>query len=143
MEHFFEPSGAIKQCFIEDCHRLGQLIYWHKQGRESIQVRQMNQFRWLLINETLQSVVEKRRPARLLFPHLQYLARLWQELEEPNKILELGLGGGAIRNYLQHTYPQSHLTSVDKNPDIIHCYKRYFGGHHDNNLRCFDYDISR
>ncbi|MBC7007403.1 SAM-dependent methyltransferase [Pseudoalteromonas sp. BZK2] len=138
MEHFIEPSGAVKHSFIEDCHRLGQLIYWHKQGNYSIQVRQLNQLRWLLINETLQSVIEKRRPARLLFPHLQYLAKLWQDLEEPKKILELGLGGGAIRNYLQHTYPDSQLTSVDKNPDIIHCYKRYFGGDHANNLHCFD-----
>ena len=64
MEHFFEPSGAIKHSFIEECHQLGQLIYWHKQGNYSIQVRQLNQLRWLLINETLQSVIEKRQPNR-------------------------------------------------------------------------------
>ena len=27
---------------------------------------------------------------------------------------------------------------MEKNPDIIHCYKRYFGGDHTSNLRCFD-----
>ncbi len=57
MEHFLEPSGAVKHSFIEECHRLGQLIYWHKQGNDCIQVRQLNQLRWLLINETLQSVI--------------------------------------------------------------------------------------
>lgn len=138
MEHFFEQNGAVKPHFINDCNRIGQLIYWHRQGKNSIQVRQLKQLRWLLINETLQSVVEKSRPSRLLFPHLQHLAKVWQPLAKPKKILELGLGGGAIRNYLQHTYPESKLVSVEKNPDIIHCYKRFFGGDHDTNLCCYD-----
>ncbi len=139
MEYFLEPSGTVKYRFIEDCHRLGHLLYWHKQGNNSIQVRQLKQFRWLLINETLQSVIEKHQPTKLLFPHLQHLAKLWQSLPKPTQILELGLGGGAIRNYLQHSYPNSQLISVDKNPDIIHCYKRYFSGKHANNdLYCFD-----
>ncbi|WP_404341462.1 spermidine synthase [Pseudoalteromonas mariniglutinosa] len=138
MEHFFEKTGAVKHSFIEDCHRIGQLIYWHKHGADCIQVRQLKQWRWLLINETLQSVVKKRHPEHLLFPHLQYLANLWLSLPAPKRILELGLGAGAIRNYLQHTYPDSKLMSVEKNPDIIHCYRRYFGGDYANNLRCFD-----
>lgn len=138
MEHFFEDNGAVKHSFIEDCHRIGQLLYWHKYGADCIQVRQHKQLRWLLINETLQSVVEKSSPSHLLFPHLQYLAQLWQPLPAPNAVLELGLGGGAIRNYLQHTYPDSQLLSVEKNPNIIHCYKRFFGGDHASNLRCFD-----
>ncbi|OUS71529.1 SAM-dependent methyltransferase [Pseudoalteromonas sp. A601] len=138
MENLIAGSGAVKHSFIEDCHRIGQLIYWHKHGSDSIQVRQHKQFRWLLINETLQSVVEKSRPSHLLFPHLQYLACLWQPLPAPKTVLELGLGAGAIRNYLQHVYPDSQLISVEKNPSIIHCYKRFFGGDHATNLRCFD-----
>lgn len=138
MEYLIAESGAVKQSFIEDCHQIGQLIYWHKQGADSIQVRQHKQLRWLLINETLQSVIEKSSPNRLLFPHLQHLAQLWQPLPAPKKVLELGLGGGAIRNYLQYNYPTSVLTSVEKNPDIIHCYKRFFGGDHRANLQCFD-----
>lgn len=138
MEYFIEDNGAVKHSFIADCHRIGQLLYWHKYGADCIQVRQHKQLRWLLINETLQSVIEKSRPNHLLFPHLQYLANLWQPLAKPHRILELGLGAGAIRNYLQHTYPNSQLMSVEKNPSIIDCYKRFFGGDHATNLRCFD-----
>ena len=113
---FLEPSGAVKHSFIEECHRLGQLIYWHKQGNDCIQVRQLNQLRWLLINETLQSVIEKRRPARLFFPHLQYLAKRWQELEAPKKVLELGLE--VVQFVIIYNTLTLKVTIVDKNPDI-------------------------
>lgn len=141
MENLFEDSGVVKHSFIENCHQIGQLLYWHKQGANSIQVRQHKQLRWLLINETLQSVIEKSSPNRLLFPHLQYLAKLWHPLTKPQTILELGLGGGAIRNYLQYSYPDSALMSIEKNPDIIHCYKRFFGGNDATNLQCSDAQV--
>jgi len=141
MENLIVSSGIVKHCFIEDCHRIGQLIYWHKHGADCIQVRQHKQYRWLLINDILQSVVEKSHPSHLLFPHLHYLSQLWQPLKPPRTVLELGLGAGAIRNYIQYTYPDSQLTSVEKNPNIIQCYKRFFGGAHANNLQCFDAQI--
>lgn len=119
-------SGLIKRHFIEHSSSLGQLIYWHNQHGVNIQVREYKQLRWLLINNTLQSVVLTGQPHALLFPHLSYLATLWQQLAAPKKVLELGLGGGAIRNYLLAQYPQAQITSVEKNRHIINCYQQFF-----------------
>ncbi|MEO2268792.1 spermidine synthase [Pseudoalteromonas pernae] len=138
METVIEHSGAVSEHFVADCTKIGHLLYWHRFGGNSIQVRQHKQFRWLLINQTLQSIIERSRPNHLLFPHLQIFAQYWQTLTPPKRVLELGLGGGAIRNYLHHTYPDTELISVERNADIIHCYKRYFGGAHDTTLRCAD-----
>ncbi len=138
MENLIVSAGIVKQSFIEDCHRIGQLIYWHKHGVDCIQIRQYKQFRWLLINDILQSVVEKNHPNQLLFPHLQSLACLWLPLAKPKKVLELGLGGGAIHNYIQHPYHDCQLMSVEKNASIIHCYKRFFYSAHASNLQCSD-----
>lgn len=138
METVIKHSGAVSEHFVADCANIGQLLYWHKYGCTSIQVRQHKQFRWLLINQTLQSIIERSRPNHLLFPHLQIFAQYWHTLPTPDRVLELGLGGGAIRNYLHHSYPDTELISVEQNPDIIHCYKRYFGGRHDTTLRCAD-----
>lgn len=138
MENLIVSAGIVKHSFIEDCHRIGQLIYWHKQGADCIQVRQYKPFRWLLINDILQSVVEKNNPSHLLFPHLQSLACLWLPLTKPQKVLELGLGAGAIRNYIQHTNPDCQLTSIEKNASIIDCYKRFFDGVNASNLKCSD-----
>lgn len=138
MQAFLTPEGIIANEFVRQSHKLGHLLYWHKQGKISVQVRQEKTLRWLLINDTLQSVIELNHPEHLLFPHLQLLARLWQLKPPPQDVLELGLGAGAIRDYLKAIYPDCKVSSVDNNPDIIHCYKRYFGGDPLCSLTCGD-----
>ncbi len=138
MQDFIIEPGTISNEFVHQSHQLGHLLYWHKHGKISIQVRQEKTLRWLLINDTLQSVIELNHPEKLLFPHLQVLAALWQKCPTPGKVLELGLGAGAIRDYLHISYPDCQITSIDNNPDIIHCYKRYFGGNPISNVSCSD-----
>ena len=138
MMNFMTAEGTVANQFVKQSHELGHLLYWHKHGSVSIQIRQDKTLRWLLINDTLQSVVERNHPENLLFPHLQQLARLWHLYTPPNKVLELGLGAGAIRDYLHTTYPDCDVLSVDNNPDIIRCYKRYFSGDHICAVACMD-----
>ncbi|WP_440056259.1 spermidine synthase [Pseudoalteromonas sp. T1lg65] len=138
MGDFITHSGTISNDFVNQSHQLGHLLYWHKQGRSSIQVRQEKSLRWLLINDTLQSVVELNHPEHLLFPHLQVFARLWQQLPAPQNVLELGLGAGAIRDYLNTTYPDCKITTIDNNPEVIRCYKKYFGGDPLCDVSCAD-----
>ncbi|ATC93166.1 spermidine synthase [Pseudoalteromonas tunicata] len=138
MKYVQADKGIIHPHFIAHCTEIGQLIHWQKQLGQNIQVRQYQQLRWLLINEVLQSVIEIDEPDHLLFPHLQVLADIWRTLDDPSSVLEIGLGAGAIRNYLQFHYPNTELITAEKNPEIIHCYKKYFGGHASNNLHCQD-----
>jgi len=139
MSDYINPqTGLINSLFINNSHRAGQLLYWHKYAGDHIQVREDEQLRWLLINETLQSVIKLNEPSTLLFPHLQCLAKHWKTLKAPNKILELGLGGGAIRNYLLNQYPQTNIISVEKNADIIDCYSQFFSSNKNEQLLCAD-----
>ncbi|WP_369621422.1 spermidine synthase [Pseudoalteromonas distincta] len=131
-------TGLLGDQFIENSHSIGQLIYWHKCSGDHIQVREHEQLRWLLINDTLQSVIDLNNPDLLLFPHLLCLGKHWQALKPPQKVLELGLGGGAIRNYLQHKYPKAKITSVEKNADIIDCYTQFFSSNKNEQLLCAD-----
>ncbi|ESP91937.1 spermidine synthase [Pseudoalteromonas luteoviolacea 2ta16] len=138
MQDFLTESGTVSNDFVAQSHQLGHLLYWHKHGKTSIQVRQEKSLRWLLINNTLQSIVELNHPEHLLFPHLQVLDDLWQKYPAPQRVLELGLGGGAIRDYLHSVHQDCQVISVENNPDIIHCYKRYFGGDHISEVNCND-----
>ncbi|NOU51917.1 fused MFS/spermidine synthase [Pseudoalteromonas sp. JBTF-M23] len=142
MHNFVTAGGTIANQFVQQSHQLGHLLYWHKHGDVSIQVRQDKTLRWLLINNTLQSVVERNHPERLLFPHLQILESIWKNLPCPENVLELGLGGGAIRDYLQAVYPQCKVFSVDNNPDIVHCYKKYFSTEQGCSVACMDADTA-
>ncbi|GAA58863.1 hypothetical protein P20652_0722 [Pseudoalteromonas sp. BSi20652] len=131
-------TGIINSHFIDNSHSEGLLLYWHKYNGDHIQVREHDNLRWLLINNTLQSVIDTTNPRALLLPHLQYLAVQWQTLTAPTKVLELGLGGGAIRNYLSNQYPQTEITSVEKNADIIDCYTQFFSSNKNELLLCAD-----
>jgi len=142
MEIFFSNSNTLSTDFVFQCHDLGHLIYWQKHGPISIQVRQEKQYRWLLINDTLQSVIDREDASSLLLPHLQSLAQLWHPLPAPKSVLELGLGAGAIRNYLELQYPEITVTSVEKDPEVIRCYKKYFDGDALSALVCEDAEIT-
>jgi len=141
MDYIKTKTGLISNNFIKHCNDIGHVIYWHKQYGQSIQIRQHKQLRWLLIDQILQSVIEKDNPEHLLFPHLKTLSEIWQTLAQPQSVLELGLGAGAIRNYLHLHYPKANIITVEKNSEIIHCYKKYFGGFAASNLHCEDATI--
>ncbi|WP_372762081.1 spermidine synthase [Pseudoalteromonas sp.] len=137
MNKFINPTtGVISRHFIEYSQQAGQLLYWHNHKGARIQVRQYQQLRWLLINDTLQSVVLQHQPEQLLLPHLQCLAQHWQAHTAPIKVLELGLGGGAIRNYLVQRYPEAEITSVEINSAIISCYTTFFAHDRQQPLIC-------
>jgi spermidine synthase len=138
MQDFINKNGTISERFVEQCHKLGHLLFWQKHGSLSVQVRQDKSLKWLLINDTLQSVVERDHPENLLCEHLQQLALIWDKCPQPNNVLELGLGAGAIRGYLRAKYPSCKVTSIDNNPDVVYCYKRYFNTEQTNSVSCQD-----
>ena len=49
--------------------------------------------------------------------------RLQSEILE---ILIVGLGGGCLTNYISRQYPDSKITSVDIDPEMIDVAKKYF-----------------
>lgn len=134
-------TGLINSHFIENSQNEGTLLYWQNVNGDHIQVREHGNLRWLLINNTLQSIIDVNNPRTLLFPHLQYLAAQWQTLPPPNNVLELGLGGGAIRNYLLKQHPQVNITSVEKNAGILACYSQFFASSSNESLLCDDAQV--
>lgn len=120
--------------FVNNANMLGTLVCLRKTPIGTCTVRQLEDVRWLLIDNTLQSVSDLTQPQQFLLPHLQQLASLWQTLPEPSNILEVGLGGGAIRNYLNASYPHCNITTLEKSQDIIELYTQYFASLPQSNL---------
>ena len=120
--------------FVNNANMLGTLVCLRKTPIGTCTIRQLEDVRWLLIDNTLQSVSDLTQPQQFLLPHLQQLASLWQTLPEPNNILEVGLGGGAIRNYLNASYPHCNITTIEKSQDIIELYTQYFASLPQSNL---------
>jgi len=102
----------------------GQIIYYH-QGNELLSVSENQFYRWLCFDDVVQSVMLKSKPWRLTLPH-QTALMLPLLFIQPEKIIELGLGGGNLARFLKHHLPQLQLYTVEYLQPVIDCFSQYF-----------------
>jgi len=53
-------------------------------------------------------------------------------VEQPKRVLIVGLGGGTIPSLLRKHYPKMTIDVVDIDPDVVAVAKKYFGFHEDD-----------
>jgi spermidine synthase len=70
-------------------------------------------------SNTLQSVINIDHPEKLALKNLQYLVAILLFMPQPKSILLLGTGGGSLVHFLRHHYPNSHLTGVDIDGELL------------------------
>ncbi|XQW84707.1 hypothetical protein ACOYR1_16450 [Thalassotalea piscium] len=70
----------------------------------------------------------KRKPWQLTLPH-QLSMLLPLLFFTPQNILEIGLGGGAFRRYINQLLPECNFSSVELNEVIIECFHSFFNPH--------------
>jgi spermidine synthase len=70
-------------------------------------------------SNTLQSVINVDHPEKLALKNLEYLIAILLFIPQPKRILLLGTGGGSLVHFLRHHYPDSHLTSVDIDGELL------------------------
>ncbi|MDP7591725.1 MAG: hypothetical protein QF552_03315 [Litorilituus sp.] len=107
----------------------GKLLYL-KQDKEAISVSENEHYRWLAFTDekkeaVIQSVMHKRKPWLLTLPH-QTVMMLPLLFFRPNKVVELGLGGGNTQRFLNHLSPVIELLSIEQNHTVIDSFHHYF-----------------
>lgn len=70
-------------------------------------------------SDALHSVINLDHPEKLALKNLEYLIAVLLFVPKPKRILLLGTGGGSLVHFLQHHYPDSHLTSVDIDAELL------------------------
>ncbi|NTS76949.1 fused MFS/spermidine synthase [Catenovulum sp. SM1970] len=90
------------------------------------QVYENENYLWLTLNSTVQSVMDKTQHAALTFPHQAYLASALIDLPAKAEILELGLGGGTNARFLQSRFTDAHIKIIEKSGKVIELFERYF-----------------
>lgn len=86
--------------------------------------RRYLQFGWL---GSSQSVVWPGFPLRLEVDYTRAMVAALAFVEEPRRILVVGVGGGAIPMFLSEVLPQAHIDAVDLHPEVLGVAQRYFG----------------
>jgi spermidine synthase len=102
----------------------GQLSYF-TQDVNSISVSENQHYRWLAFDNVVQSMMLKRQPWQLTFPHqISLLSPLL--FFQPKKVVEFGLGGGNLARFLLHYLPDLTLETVEYSHEVIECFERFF-----------------
>jgi len=102
----------------------GQLSYF-TQDVNSISVSENQHYRWLAFDNVVQSMMLKRQPWQLTFPHqISLMSPLL--FFRPKKVVEFGLGGGNLARFLLHYLPDLTLDTIEYSREVIECFDRFF-----------------
>lgn len=74
-----------------------------------------------------QSVVKPGDPDHIELPYARTMMAAIAVVEEPRRVLVVGLGGGTIPSFLHKHYPQTIIDVVDIDPDVVDAAKKFFG----------------
>ena len=84
-----------------------------------------------------QSVVKVGDPDHIELPYARVVPVGLALVEQPRRVLIVGLGGGTIPSFLHHHFPKMTIDVVDIDPDIVDVAKKFFGFREDATMRAF------
>lgn len=89
-------------------------------GPDVLQVLDDPEHRWLKFRHgALQSAMNKRHPDALVLPYTRAMVSVLLFVNEPKRILILGLGGGSLVRFFLHHHPHARLTVVEREPSCV------------------------
>jgi spermidine synthase len=85
-------------------------------------------------DDASQSVVKLGDPDHVELPYAQAMPVGLALVDQPQRVLIIGLGGGTIPSFLRKHYPRTTIDIVDIDPDVVDVAKRFFGFQEDANM---------
>ncbi len=69
--------------------------------------------------DATQSAINQKKPQQLLMENLKYLMGILLFMQPPKNILILGVGAGSLIQFFRHHHPDSHITAVDYDSELL------------------------
>jgi spermidine synthase len=77
-------------------------------------------------NERRQSCIDLKQPERLVFTYTRMMLAGLLVVEDPARILVIGLGGGTLPTLLGKLFTEAQITVVEIDPAVVKVAQRYF-----------------
>src|SRR5271166_1911920 len=90
-----------------------------------------------------QSIVKVGDPDHVEFEYVRAMLVALTMVEEPKRVLIVGLGGGSLPSLLRKHYPRMTIDVVDIDPDILDVAKKFFGFREDAAMHVYVEDGRR
>jgi len=98
---------------------------------------------WFEKDGAKQSVVKPGDPDHIELPYAEVMPVGLGLVEEPQRVLIVGLGGGTIPSFLRKHYPRLTIDVVDIDPVVVDVAKRFFGFREDSRMHAYVEDGRR
>jgi spermidine synthase len=76
--------------------------------------------------EAIETMVNLRTPHELLAPYSRYMFASYFFLPKQERVLMIGLGGGAMVHFCQHYDPEVQMEAVEIDPVVVKIAEKYF-----------------
>ena len=107
-----------------DC---GITLYSTEGNDGRIEVRECAGLRWLHFqNGSVETVMSLEDPNRLVLDYIRAMMVILVFIPRPATLLNLGLGGGAIHRFCKKHLPQTQVTTVEANKEVVDICREYF-----------------
>lgn len=72
------------------------------------------------------SATDLNQPYRHVMEYTEMMILGTAYVNQPKKMLMIGLGAGTVATYLRKYYPDLHMTLVELDPDVVDCAQKFF-----------------
>jgi len=121
-----------------------KIIHSERSLYRNIIVDEQHDLRCLKFNvkssKTSQSCFLKSDPQKLVFNYTKLLFSSLLMIDEPKRVLIIGLGGGTMSNTIHQLYPEAQIDNVEIDPAVITVARDYFGFFENDNVRSITQD---
>ncbi len=94
---------------------------------QQVRVSENEVFRYLILDNTFHAVMYKAAPTSLALPYSQVMMGALALVENPQRGLILGHGGGSLAKWLGENWPDLELDVIEMDPSVVQAAERYFG----------------
>lgn len=137
-----DVAFAAKPVVIGD---LGPVEHEVQSEYSHIRVRRNGDVRTMLFvrdngQEAGETMLDLKNPHHLKVPYTQTMFASYLFRPKPEKVLIVGLGGGAMVRFLQHHQPNVKIDAIEIDPEVVRIADEYFGTKPTANVRIMTAD---
>ena len=122
-------SGLFVALALHPIQKLNPPVHQEDSPYQQVRVRDDQLFRYLVLDRTFHAVMWKADPLPLFLPYSQLMVASLALVNQPQRGLILGHGGGSLAKWLAHYWPDLEMDIIEFDPVVVRMAEDYFEYH--------------
>jgi len=122
-------SGLFVALALNPIQKLNPPVHQEDSPYQQVRVRDDQLFRYLVLDRTFHAVMWKADPLPLFLPYSQLMVSSLALVDQPQRGLILGHGGGSLAKWLARYWPNLEMDIIEFDPVVVRMAEDYFEYH--------------